>query len=450
MHGDERETILARVLDSVPDAVIAVDARDVVIVWNRAAEELFGWKAEEVIGKPLPNLPDEAHRQQRRQWLEEVRAGRLRQVRTKRLRKGGDAVDVIIRYDVLREDSDVVGIVNTYREAAAERRLEQATTEREQLEQLLDALHDGLAVVRGGEVVGWNRAAAALTGFDANSVLGHPPPLALEAASDGIEVTVGDRSRWIQTVSTTLPAAGEVVYLIRDITEQRQLDMAKDLFFASTSHELKTPLTVVKGLAATMRHHWARMTDEHRDEATATILRRVDQLDLLIDRILVGSRVSAGVLDVQIGPTELVPVVTDMAHSFDMVSPNHVVQTDLPSRLPLVAGDRQALDTILGHLIENAVKYSPAGGTVTVRAEEEAGAVRVDVLDEGVGLEGDLGPLLRPFVQGEKRVARRFGGVGIGLFIVGQLVEALEGTLRAANRPEGGACFSFTVPTWRT
>ncbi len=427
---------------------MAVDADDRVIVWNRAAETLFGWSAEEVLGGPLPNLPDSEAWSERAGWIEHVRAGGRHEARARRYHKDGHLLDVVIRYEALRGGDDVVGIVATCREASTEARLEQVASEREQVTALLDAMHDGLAVLRDDIVVAWNRAAAELTGHSAAEVVGRPSPVPLAAAATGLELPGREFSRWIQTVSTSLPATGEVIYLIRDITEQHRLDQAKDLFFAATSHELKTPLTVVKGLAATMQRHWPKMTDEHRAEAIDTILRRVDQLDSLIDRILVGSRVSAGVLNVQIGPTELAPVIVEMAHSFDVVSSNHDVRPELPDRLPLVAGDRQALDTILGHLIENAVKYSPEGGTVVVRAEPSDDVVQVTVADEGIGLEGDLEQLLRPFVQGEKRVARRFGGVGIGLFIVRQLVDALGGELAASNRPDRGSCFTFTLPIW--
>jgi len=449
MHGDRREPILSRVLRSVPDAVMAVDAEDRVIVWNRAAEALFGWSADEVLGGPLPNIPDEEAWAARSRWIAQVSAGGRLETRAQRHHKDGQLLDVVIRYEALRAGDDVVGIVTTCRHATTEVRLEQVDSERQQVEAMLDAMHDGFAVVRDGVVVTWNRAAAELTGHRTEDVVGRPPPLPLESGAVGLEVSAPDHTHWIQTVSTSLPATGEVIYLIRDITEQHKLDVAKDLFFAATSHELKTPLTVVKGLAATMHQHWQKMTDEHRAEAIETILRRVDQLDMLIDRILVGSRVSAGVLDVQVGPTELAPVIVEMARSFDAVSSRHEVRAELPDHLPLVAGDRQALDTVLGHLLENAVKYSPDGGAVVVTARAAGDAVEVDVLDEGIGIEGDLEQLLLPFVQGERRVARRFGGVGIGLFIVRQLVEALDGTLTATNRAEGGARVGFTLPVWR-
>lgn len=323
-------------------------------------------------------------------------------------------------------------------------------SERERFLALVGAMPDGLAVVEAGLVTAWNVAAARLTGHESSDVLDRPPPLDLDAASVGVEVPVpGGRTRWIETVCSDLPDAGGQVYLLRDMTEQRDLERAKDLFFATTSHELKTPLTVVKGLASTLHQHWERMTPDDRMEALETIERRAASLDRLIERILVGSRVQAGAFHVTQTPVDLRPVIDDMVKGFcAAVGPEHVLRTELPDALPLVSGDRQALDTVLGHLLENAIKYSPDGGEVVITARRADDRLVVDVLDDGIGIEVDIDPLLSPFVQGDGQTARRFGGVGLGLYIVRELVEAQGGHISAARRAEGGSCFSFTIPLW--
>lgn len=323
-------------------------------------------------------------------------------------------------------------------------------SERERFLALVEAIPDGLAVVEGGVVTAWNAAATRLTGYEPTDVLQQIPPMDLDAASVGVEVAgAGGRPRWIETVCSALSDDGGHVYLLRDMTEQRDLERAKDLFFATTSHELKTPLTVVKGLASTLHRHWDRMTPESRVEALETIERRSASLDRLIERILVGSRVQAGAFEVSATPVDLRPVIDDMVKGFcTAVGPEHILRAELADDLPLVSGDRQALDTVLGHLLENAIKYSPSGGEVVVRADRIDHHLVVDVLDDGVGIEGDLDPLLSPFVQGDGRTTRRFGGVGLGLYIVRELVEAQGGSITAARRPEGGSCFSFTIPLW--
>jgi signal transduction histidine kinase len=235
------------------------------------------------------------------------------------------------------------------------------------------------------------------------------------------------------------------------MTEQRDLDRAKDLFFATTSHELKTPLTVVKGLASTLRTHWDRMSVEDRLESLSTIERRAENLAKLIERILVGSRVQAGAYEIAPTPVDVVLLIEEIARGFAAASPKHQVRVAIGPHLPLVAGDRQAVDTILGHLLENAIKYSPRGGEVTVSADHDVdrGHVVIRVDDEGVGIVGDVARLLSPFVQADSKSTRRFGGVGLGLYIVRQLVDALDGELWGGNRPEGGASFAFSLRVWK-
>jgi PAS domain S-box-containing protein len=386
--------------------------------------------------------------------------------------RGGEPVTVAGSLAVpIQRDDEVIGVLSLHSEVARRRfgpaeldvltlladyaaiAIDNATTyrtvaaERERFLRLVEAIPTGLAVVEDGVVTGWNANAALLTGLDAADVLGRPPPIDLEAAADGIEV----RDRWLESSRSELPWPAGQLYLLRDLTEQRDLDRAKDLFFAATSHELKTPLTVVKGLASTLLKHWDRMPDDHRVDALQTIERRADNLDRLIERILVGSRVQAGAFEVSLMPVDLSRLIDDMVTGFAAAAPpTHSLVSAVPSSLPLVSGERQALDTILGHLLENAIKYSPDGGTVHVRAEvdEERGAVVVTVEDEGVGIEGDVERLLAPFVQADAPTTRRFGGVGLGLYIVRSLVDALGGDLTAANRPGGGARFSFSVPLW--
>ncbi|HVF33371.1 MAG TPA: ATP-binding protein [Acidimicrobiales bacterium] len=355
-----------------------------------------------------------------------------------------EEIDVLV---LLAEYAAIaIGNAHTYRRMSAERARFHA---------LVEAMPAGLAVVEDGVVTAWNDGAVALTGWSADAVLGHAPPLDLAAAQRGLEVADPEgRTRFLEAVRSVLPDGGGDLYLIHDQTEQRDLERAKDLLFATTSHELKTPLTVVKGLATTLLRHWDRMEPERRIEALATIERRAENLDRLIERILVGSRVQADAFDIVATPVEVGRLITDIVEGFGAAAgPAHRLEADLPTdgvAMPLVAGDRQVIDTVLGHLLENAIKYSPNGGRVTVRATADppAGVVRIEVLDEGVGFEGDVERLLRPFVQADGATTRRFGGVGLGLYIVRQLVHALDGELSAANRPEGGAVFSFTIPMW--
>lgn len=321
--------------------------------------------------------------------------------------------------------------------------------ERRRFEALLETLPDGLAVVEHGVVTAWNAGAAALTGLPASAVVGRPPRLALRHG-ERIRLERDGRVRWVEAVSNPLADGGGdgAVWLLRDVTEQERLEQARNLFLATTSHELKTPLTVVKGLAITLRRHWDRLTEEQRVESLETIERRTLHLDRLVERVLVGSRVEAGVMDFQITPVDLVASIDDVLEGFAAVAPLHRLRPDIPAGFPLVAADRQALDTVLGHLVDNAIKYSGKGGEIVVAARAPGDTASISVLDEGEGISGELHDLLRPFAQGERHTTRRIAGVGIGLYIVSRLVAGMRGQLTAENRPGGGSSFTFTLPLW--
>jgi signal transduction histidine kinase len=132
--------------------------------------------------------------------------------------------------------------------------------------------------------------------------------------------------------------------------------------------------------------------------------------------------------------------------SFSPLSDKHQVVADVPDDLPLASGDSMATDIIVGQLLENAFKYSPSGGTVTVRGRAVGPLIEVDVEDEGIGIApGDHERIFERFVQGETGDRRRFGGVGIGLYIVRRLAVAQEGTVVAQSRPAGGTTMRLTL-----
>ena len=157
--------------------------------------------------------------------------------------------------------------------------------------------------------------------------------------------------------------------------------------------------------------------------------------------MLLGSRAGADELPVSNGPFDLGAVLREAAAAFRPLSDKHTVVADIPHDLPPAGGDAMATDIIVGQLLENAFKYSPDGGTVVVRArvEGEGGWIDVTVEDEGIGIaEGDHERIFGRFVQGETGDRRRFGGVGIGLFIVRRLAVAQHAEVTASSRAAGG------------
>jgi signal transduction histidine kinase len=247
--------------------------------------------------------------------------------------------------------------------------------------------------------------------------------------------------RWLDVLCSGLTGRDELVIDFRDVTAAKELEEAKDLFLATTSHELRTPITVVQGFASTLARRWDDLTDAERRSAVQTIADRAGSLGRLVEQLLLGSRAGADQLTVTNGPFDLVPLLRGTALAFRPLSEAHTLSAVIPDELPAAHGDPMATEIIVGQLLENAFKYSPGGGTVTLRARPAGDWVEVAVEDEGIGIApGDHERIFERFVQGETGDRRRFGGIGLGLYIVRQLARAQGGEVTASSRPGGGTC----------
>nr|WP_329249137.1 PAS domain S-box protein [Actinoallomurus sp. NBC_01490] len=332
----------------------------------------------------------------------------------------------------------VVGNAVSYSEVVKQRKHERA---------VIEASADGIAVLdRDGIVRQWNPAARAITGMDADEVIGRPLPFALPApdAEPTIQVESG---AWLNVLYSEIEDHDEIVVDFRDVTEAKSLEAAKDLFLSMTSHELRTPITVVHGFARTLVNRWDKLGDADRRQAVAIIAERAQTLGQLVDNLLYSRAVPDG-LDVTNEPFDLDRLLHGAVEGFRGMSEQHTLELMIDEKLPEALGDAMATDIIIGQLLENAVKYSPGGGTVTVRADAEDELIVVTVEDDGVGIPaGDRERVFERFVQGEAGDRRRFGGLGLGLYIVRRLARAQHGEVTAHARPDApGTLMRFTLP----
>ena len=261
----------------------------------------------------------------------------------------------------------------------------------------------------------------------------------------------GGRQPLLVSVCPVPAAAGpgvEVVHSIRDITRLKQADEAKTLFLATASHELKTPLTVINGFAKTLTTR--DLPPEKQREALAAIRRRGEELARVVDRLLLSSRIEAGRTELSRRPVDLIPLVYERAAELAEAT-ERTIEVDLPDDLPAVLGDAAAVVTVIDHLLDNAVKYSPAGGPVLVRGLPGPtgidGGVEITlaITDVGVGMDAaTVEHCFDKFWQADGSGTRRFGGTGIGLYIVRSLVEAMGGTVSARSEA-GETTFAFSL-----
>ena len=236
----------------------------------------------------------------------------------------------------------------------------------------------------------------------------------------------------------------EVVHSLRDITRLKEADEAKTLFLATASHELKTPVTVIAGFAETILAY-PNMPSERRAEAVEAIRRRATELSAIVDRLLLSSKIESGRVHVDVHPVDVRALVIERANAFQDASGRHIVRLVADEGLVAMA-DPLALQTVVDHLLDNAVKYSD-GGPVVIRGRRRDGAVELDVSDIGIGMDEEQAQrCFDKFWQAESTDVRRFGGTGIGLYIVSSLVDAMGGRIAVETAVGRGSTFTVTLP----
>jgi PAS domain S-box-containing protein len=354
--------------------------------------------------------------------------------------------------------------------AAADRR--RTTADIERLDERSDAILTGVAeavvVTDGtGRIDQWNRGAASTFGCEAGAARGRSchdvlglhhelQPLDCSggcalldvAAETEVEVwrwlAPGVRQPLLASVSPVVDDRGEVVEVVhsyRDITRVKQADEAKSLFLATASHELKTPLTVIRGFAQMLSLPEDVLGGDERRAALRAIEARADELAAVVDRLLLSSRIEAGRVDLEPQRVAVARVVRERADVLEAATGREVA-LELPDDLPDAWCDREALVTVLDHLLDNAVKYSPGRAPVVVTASAGDVGVELAVVDSGIGMtEDQAARCFDRFWQAEIADVRRFGGTGIGLYIARALVEGMGGTIDVASVLGGGSTF---------
>ena len=239
------------------------------------------------------------------------------------------------------------------------------------------------------------------------------------------------------------------VLVLHDITDLRRADQIRRDFVANVSHELRTPLTAIRGYVEALADGDASV-DEQR-QFLDIIARHTQRMERLVKDLLRLARLDAGqeTLDLIACDTRSLAeaVVADMTPSADARSQRITVNVDDAGRPLEVRGDPAKLHDALRNLVANAITYAPEHTTVAIDATREGRLVTIAVCDEGPGIpDDDLSRVFERFYRVDKSRARDPGGTGLGLAIVKHLVELHGGTIRAENRPSGGARFTMTLP----
>jgi two-component system, OmpR family, phosphate regulon sensor histidine kinase PhoR len=240
--------------------------------------------------------------------------------------------------------------------------------------------------------------------------------------------------------------AGRIL-AFRDISAERLVEEMKSAFVSTVSHGLRGPLTSIYGFAKTLLREEVLFGDEERRVFLRYIASESERLTGIVDALLAVARLDSGDLQVELAPTEVAPVLNDVVTNVDGGDANgHDFVVELPAE-PLAAEcDPDKLRQVLAQLVDNAVKYSPGGGRVTLTARRKTDMVEFQVADEGIGIpEGEHERIFRKFYRADDGR----GGTGIGLFIAQGLVQAMGGRIRVESEEGEGSRFAFELPAAR-
>ncbi len=245
----------------------------------------------------------------------------------------------------------------------------------------------------------------------------------------------------------------DIIASVRDLTRYREEEALQKTFISVISHELKTPVSIIKGYAGTLRRPDAHWSPDVLDESLSVIEEEADNLNGLIDNLLEASRLQAGTFSLEISDeVSLDKLAENVARRFATQTVNHVIDVDFPPDFPTVIGDQRRLTQVLNNLINNAIKYSPDGGRISIVGEVHPEHVTVAICDEGIGIPArDQHRIFQKFSRLDNALSRKTEGTGLGLYLSRAIIEAHHGRIWFQSNSDlepgaVGTTFTFSLP----
>jgi signal transduction histidine kinase len=243
-----------------------------------------------------------------------------------------------------------------------------------------------------------------------------------------------------------------IIANVRDLTRYREEQELQKTFISVVSHELKTPVSIIKGFAGTLQRTDANWPPEMIQENAAVIEEEADRLTDLIDNLLEASRLQSGTFKLNLTDEILLPkIASDTVLRFQNQTDIHTFSIEFPEKFPIVFGDERRLTQVFNNLISNAIKYSPEGGNIKISGQIHGGYVTVSVRDKGIGIpKHQQHKIFEKFSRLDNALSRDTEGTGLGLFLTKAIIEAHGGSIwfsqNNEDNSEPGTTFSFSLP----
>jgi len=494
-YGEARAG-LAAIVDSSDDAIVGMTLEGIITSWNRTAERMFSHTFAEAVGQHITLIIPAERRGEENGVLARVRKGeRVDHFETERQTKDGRRINVSLTVSPIRNDQGVViGASKVARDVTERKRLDTALRDSEvRYRRLFETAHDGILIVdpKSAKIVDVNRFLLDLLRFSREHFLGKElwelgvfrdreenrdamRKLQRDSSIRYENLPLQDRDGrrvHVEFVSNIYQEDHHSVIQcnIRDISERKRFEdereahlhneqllrmeaetanRAKDTFLATLSHELRTPLSAIVGWTSVLRGPGC--SDSDLKEGLEAIERNTKAQLQLIDDVLDVARMVSGKLRLEIRPCELMDVINA---GVEVVRPaaearEITLKVQLDPSASRASCDPARIQQVVWNLLSNAIKFTPKGGTVSIALARVRSALQIQISDSGQGIGAELLPyVFERFRQADSSTRRRFGGLGLGLSIVKQIVEMHGGTVEARSGGEGkGSMFIVRLP----
>lgn len=348
--------------------------------------------------------------------------------------------------------------------------------EERRLAALLDSAADGILILSSDfRIERCNPALAQILGIPINEIQGklHSQVITWSAQKSGQTLEQAEAGGWPLTQNATLYVEGDlvrsnrrplpvgityaplltsesqlinIVATLRDISHFREAEELKSTFISVISHELKTPVALIKGYVGTLRREDANWDRKVIQDSLEVIEEETDRLTELIENLLDASRLQVGALSINLSEVALDLLSKRIAERFRVQSPKHTILLDFPDPFPIVLGDEDRLSQVFSNLISNAVKYSPGGGVIKINGRIKSHQLVVCISDQGPGITADDIPHVFDRFYRSNDTSRTTKGAGLGLFLARAIIEAHGGRIWVDPKPGDGARICFALP----
>ncbi|MFM8370010.1 MAG: PAS domain S-box protein, partial [Chloroflexota bacterium] len=492
--SEDRLKFQSLLLSAVGQAVIATDTQGRVTYWNKAAEAIYGWKAEETLGKIISEITvPQISEKQAAEIMQALLVGKPWEGEFLSQRKNGAVIWIqIVNTPILDSQGNVVALIGVSQDISERKKAENQLYESDQQNRLLfEETPEAISLLDNqGRMIRVNHAFELLTGYAMTEVIGKTPlEVGLVSGDDFVllsktfatanELQSGVRSAdyslicrdgSIRQVESNIfiVRQGEqenALITTRDVTTrklaQETLEMAnvelgralrmKDEFLANMSHELRTPLNAIIGLTQSLNDETVGPVNEKQNKYLRVIMESGEHLLELINDILDLAKIESGEVVLEKTAVSIrenceasIRMIRQIAHK-----KKQSVDVTIDPQADYVAADQRRFKQMIVNLLSNAVKFTPEFGKLglVVRFDDEHKNLLFEVWDTGIGIsEGDLNRLFKPFVQVNSGLSRETGGTGLGLALVAQLAKLHDGRVDAVSQVGVGSRFILSLP----